>query len=360
MMATKMIAVTDLEPGLVLADAVISVSGRVLLGKNVVLTQRHISLLTTWDVKQVFIDDREEPPAAGEAEPEPGAGPAGETAPDGGIKTGACEYVKFVQEFDSLVTQVAQTFAVIQKQKLIPLSSLKDAAGQIHSSIQNNSLAGLNHLLIGDYKLADFVSRHSVMVAYLAGNIARKLMWSEQDIRGVALAGLLHDVGSLAGGKKNDPRTHLAEAAALLKKLNGIPGEVILGVVQHRECIDGSGFPTAVKGFKIHPYAKIIAIADTFHVQAYSGEYANPFPVLDTLAYKMLGKLDTEICRTFVGQVKDSLLNNRVLLLDGREAEVIFFHPNGSYLPIVRTADGQIIDLSQRGGAGISRIMAPR
>lgn len=358
-MATKMVAVKDLTPGLVLSDAVISVSGKVLLGKDVELTQRHISLLTIWDVKSVFIDIKEDEqvPAGGE-EPVVTVQPDGKEEPAVN-KAVAQEYVKFVREFDSVVTSVAQTFEIIQKQNIIPLSHLKDTAGQIHSSIQSNRLAGLNHLLISDYKLADFISRHSVMVAYLAGNIARKLKWSEEDIRGVALAGLLHDVGSLAGGKKNDPRAHIAEAAALLKKLNGVPSEVILGVVQHRECIDGSGFPTAAKGFKIHPYAKIIAIADTFHVQAYTGEYANPFPVLDMLAYDMLGKLDTAICQAFIGQVKDSLLNNRVILLDGREAEVIFFHPNGSYLPVVRTADGQIIDLARRGGAAISRIVAP-
>lgn len=353
-MAGKMVAVKSLVPGLVLADAVLSVTGKVLLGKSVALTPRHISLLDSWDVKNVFIIN-DEIQEASEPVSEQVTKPAAVHNEQVVINK---QYVKFVQDFDAMVTNVAQTFELIQKQHIIPLAHLKDTAGQIHSSIQNNSLENINYLLVNDYKLADFISRHSVMVAFFAGNIARQMRWTREDIQGVALAALLHDVGSLAANK-NDLRTHIAEAATLLRKLSGVPSEVILGVVQHRERVDGSGFPTAIDGSRIHPYAKIIAIADIFHVQAYAGAYANPFPALDLLAHEMLGKLDTAICQTFIRQVRDSLLNNKVLLRDGREAEVIFFHPNGPYLPVIRTADGQIVDLAKQSSVGISRIMAP-
>lgn len=350
-MAAKMIAVKDIVPGCVLADTVLSVKGKVLLGKDVELTPRHITLLNTWDVQNVFIRIPEEQPAVVEAAPEPTQNIV--------QKANSKDYLQFVQEFDSLVTNVAQSFDFIQKSNIIPMTPLKDAAGKIHTTITKNGLAVINYLLISDYKLANFVSRHSVMVAFFAGNIARQLKWSEEDIRGVALAGLLHDIGNLAAGKLNDTRAYLAEAAVLLKKAGGISSEVILGIIQHRECMDGSGFPTAINGFKIHPYAKVIAVADIFHVQAYTGEYANPFPVLEMLSHEMLGKLDTAVCHTFISQIRDSLLNNKIQLHDGREAEVIFFHPNGSCLPIVRTADGQIVDLSQRGSGAISRIVSP-
>jgi len=121
--------------------------------------------------------------------------------------------------------------------------------------------------------------------------------------------------------------------------------------------MDGSGYPSGVNGLKIHPYAKIIAVADMFHSKAYTTEYANPFPVLDVLANEMFGKLDPSVCHTFISRVRDSLLNNKMLLTDGQEAEIIYFHPNGSSLPVVRTADSQIIDLSERGGSLISRIV---
>ncbi|MDR3592570.1 MAG: HD domain-containing protein [Negativicutes bacterium] len=345
-MATKMMAVKDLAPGGVLADAVLSVNGKVLLGKDVVLTSRHISLLNTWDVQGVFIHIDEEAPAA---EPEPPAVTNNDSA----------EYMEFVQNYDSIVTNTVQSFDFIRRQNVVPVPRLKDTAGTIHTAIGGNGLAAMNCLLVSDYKLADFVSRHSVMVAFFAGIIARQMKWSEADIQGVALAGLLHDMGSLVGGKSldNQNKAHIAEAAGLLRETKGLSNEVILGIIQHRECMDGSGYPSGVNGLKIHPYAKIIAVADTFHARAYTDEYANPFPVLDMLSNEMFGKLDPGVCHTFISRVRDSLLNSKMLLSSGQEAEIIYFHPNGSSLPVVRMADAQILDLSQHSGSTISRII---
>lgn len=353
-MAGKMVAVKDLIPGDVLEDSVLSMAGKVLLGKDVVLTPKHISLLNTWSVQNVFISSQD----VEAAEPDkPGEAPASNEP-----KASSAGYMEFIQEYDGVVTKISQTFDLIRKRNVVPVQYLKETAGDIHTSIISKGAASaINYLLVGDYQLADFISRHSVMVAYFAGIIARQMKWSEEDVAGVALAGLLHDVGNLMTDKVVDPRTkaHIAETAALLKNVKGLSPEVILGVIQHRECIDGSGFPTGVNGLKIAPYAKVIAVADLFHSQAYTSEFANPFPVLDVLANEMFGKLDPSVCHTFISGVRDSLINNKVLLSTGEEAEVVYFYPNGSCLPVVKTSDGLIIDLSQRGSSSIRRVVSP-
>ena len=352
-MAAKITAVKSLSPGVVLADAVLSPSGKILLGKDVVLTSRHLSLLSTWDVQSVFIQYSEDTPP----EDKPS-----ENIPVSTSGFSSKKYQQFIQEYDSIVGNITQAFDFILKRSIIPLPHLKDTAGKIHTSIADNGLAVINYLLIkNEYNVLNFTTRHSVMVAFFAGIIARSLKWSDDEINAVALTGLLHDVGNLSSGKNSDSRihAHIAESAVLLKKITGVPNEVILGVVQHRECIDGSGFPIGVTGQKIHPYAKIIAVADIFHNQAYATESTNPFQVMNVLANEMFGKLDATICHTFISQVRDSLLNSKILLSDGQEAEVIFFHPNGSCLPVVRTLDGQIIDIAQRGHSAVSRIVTP-
>ncbi|HMM20746.1 MAG TPA: HD domain-containing protein [Selenomonadales bacterium] len=345
-MAVQMVAVKDLMPGSVLGDSVLSANGKILLGKDVVLTQRNIALLNAWDVKCVYVN-------AAVAET-----PAEEPAKE--VKPASSRTDKFYQEYDSIVTNTMQAFDFIRKQKIIPLPLLKDTAGHIRTSVTDNSSVITNYLLVSDHKVADFISRHSAMVGYFAAIIACQMKWSDEDVRGVALAGLLHDVGNVAAGRTAESRqTNIAEAAALLKEVKGLSSQVILGVIQHREYIDGSGHPMGVNGLKIHPYAKIIAVADTFHTQAYTAEYANPFPVLDLLAHEMFGKLDPAVCHVFINRIRDSLLRNKILLKNGQEAEVIYFHPTGSCLPVVRTADNKIVDLSQHGSAVISRIVAP-
>lgn len=339
----KMIAVKELTVGDFLASSVLSITGKILLGKDVELTSRHISLLTTWDVQNVFIHVEDQ----AVDEPVPNEVPPGNSE----------EYFKFVQEYDSIVTHTAQSFDVIKKRDIIPVNHLKDTASSIYSSIVNNNFEVMNYLLISDHKLAEFVPRHSVMVAYFAGIVARQMKWSEADIAGVAFASLLHDIGNLT--KETNAQANIAETARLLKGTKGLSSEVILGIVQHRERANSSGFPTGVEGAKIHPYAKIIAVADTFHSLAYMNEYANPFPVLDMLTREMYEKFDPDVCQNLIYRVRDSLQFNKVLLSNDQEAEIIFFHKSGYASPIVRTADNQIIDLSQNTGLKINRVVIP-
>ena len=341
----KMISVKELAVGDLLANSVLSMAGKTLLGKDVELTARHISLLTTWDVQNVFIHVDDEEVVAEESLPS--ATSMGNTE----------EYFKFVQQYDGIVTNTAQSFDIIKKRDIIPVTNLKDTASSIYSSIVNNNFEVMNYLLISDHKLAEFIPRHSVMVAYFAGIIARQMKWKPADIAGVAFSSLLHDIGNLT--KVPDSQANLVETARLLKGAKGLSNEVILGVVQHRERANSSGFPTGADGSKIHPYAKIIAVADTFHSLAYTNEYANPFPVLDMFAREMYEKFDPDVCQNLIYRVRDSLQFNKVLLSDGQEAEIIFFHKSGYSLPIVRTVDHQIIDLSQRNDLKIHRVVIP-
>jgi HD-GYP domain-containing protein (c-di-GMP phosphodiesterase class II) len=343
---SKMVAVKELVPGNILSDAVLSITGKVLLGKNVELTARHISLLITWDVQGVFINAAE--------------GDLGNSSQESESKIKSEEYIQFTKEYDGVMASTAQSFEVIQERKIIPVTNLKNTAGEIYSSIAKNSFEIMNYLLIEDYKLADAVSRHSVMVAYFSGLIARQMKWSENDITGVTLASLMHDIGNLVANKSIDFRkqAHIAETAGLLKKTSGLSGEVILGIVQHREYMNGSGFPKGSTGSQIHPYAKIIAVADAFHNLAYTDKYTNPFPILDMLTREMYGKFDADVCQNFISRVRDSLLFNKVSLSNGEMAEIVFFNKNHCYAaPVVKMANNEIIDLAERKDLTIQQIV---
>ncbi|MBC8016491.1 MAG: HD domain-containing protein [Sporomusaceae bacterium] len=341
----KRVAVKELAVGSIISEAVHSISGKILLGKDSVLTTRHISLLNTWDIRSVFIHVE-----GGESDK-----PLLETAPI----VQSTEYLQFVQEYDAIVTNTAQSFNIIRKRRIIPVSHLKDTAGSIYSSISKNNIGVMNYLLMSDPELADFIPRHSVMVAYFAGIIARQMKWSEADIAGVAFASLLHDIGNLTSDKIGDPRTevHIEETGRLLWATKGLSSEILLGIMQHRERSNGSGSPNKTTGSKIHPYAKVIAVADFFQNLTYSDEYANPFQILDVLTREMYGKFDPDVCQNLIDRVRDSLLFNKVILSNGQKAEIIFFNRGSYCLPIVKTADDQIVDLSKSSDIRISRLL---
>ncbi|HWR39199.1 MAG TPA: HD domain-containing phosphohydrolase [Patescibacteria group bacterium] len=347
-METKMIPVNELQPGNVLSDQVMTLTGKVLLGKEVVLSERTISLLTMWDISHVYIY----------GETEAVTPPAPMVANNEDVLK---NFMSFFSDYDTVVANASQSFDFVRNQKKIPVQELKDTSFSVYSSVLNSGPAVLEYLLISDYKLADTVSRHSVMVAFICGIIGHQMKLAENELKNLTLAALLHDIGKLVTGKEDvtGPEKHVITGGALLKDVGAIPPEIILSVLQHHECMDGSGFPRGTEGNKIHLFARIIAVANLFHTEAYHDEYSNPFPVLDLLSKEMFGKLDPAVCHPFIRQIRDSLINNTVVLSDGRCAEVIFFHPNNSGYPIIRTDDNQIIDLSSANNVRILHLSIP-
>ncbi len=117
-------------------------------------------------------------------------------------------------------------------------------------------------------------SGHQRRVVQLAAAMAPELGLSEERIRGLRVAGLLHDIGKIyvpaeilarPGPLRHSEidllRSHPAIGYELLK---GIPFEWPVAdiVVQHHERMDGSGYPAGLRGDAIMLEARILAVAD--------------------------------------------------------------------------------------------------
>ncbi|BBB90506.1 MAG TPA: HD domain-containing phosphohydrolase [Methylomusa anaerophila] len=354
-MPTKMIAVKDLTPGMIIGEPVLSASGKVLLGQYISITPKITALLAMWDINYVYIkvEDGIEPAAIQTIDNQP-------SDPSPLDLSDECQ--KFFNEYDNIVTTAAQSFEFIRGQKQVPVQELKDTSFSIYSTVLANGSAALDYLLVSDYTIADKVSRHSVMVAFISSIIGRQLKLSVDEIHILILAGLLHDVGKFIvanDNNSNGPQAHVINGAKLLRTVPGLPREVVVSALQHHEYMDGSGFPLGLTSEKIYLFARIIAIANIFHHQTYDEEFSNPFPALDYLSKDMFGKLDPAICQPFIRQVRDSLINSPVLLNDGRVVQVVFFNPSHDYSPVVKTQCGTVIDLGTSKNIHIKRVVAP-
>ncbi|MBI4939011.1 MAG: PAS domain S-box protein [Nitrosomonadales bacterium] len=119
-----------------------------------------------------------------------------------------------------------------------------------------------------------YTAGHQRRVAQLASAIAVELGLAEERVRGIHLAGTIHDLGKIQTPAEilSKPGRLSATEFSLIKihPQNGydilkdiaFPWPIAQMVWQHHEKLDGSGYPRGLKGEEILPEARILSVAD--------------------------------------------------------------------------------------------------
>lgn len=131
---------------------------------------------------------------------------------------------------------------------------------------------------------------HSSRVATYAQLIARHLGWSKTEQKKIYIMGLLHDIGKIGipesiinkTSKLSDEeysviQRHTIIGAEILKSVEDFP-ELSIGAHYHHERYDGKGYPEGLVGDDIPPYARIIAVADTYDAMTSKRSYRDILP----------------------------------------------------------------------------------
>lgn len=209
----------------------------------------------------------------------------------------------------------------------------------------------------------DYTFRHSVDVSAMAVIIAKSMGLSKDELREVAIAGLLHDVGKAKipaeilnkPGKLSEEefgfmKQHSLFGYKLLKEKGKYSESILLGILQHHEKLNGKGYPMGVPGAQIHKYARIIAVADVFDALVNKRVYKEPFPKGQALemVISMTQELDIDIMMHFLRSVILYPVDSIVPLSNGEMAKVVENIPNYPMRPIVVGLDhGQLYNLSE-------------
>jgi putative two-component system response regulator len=125
-----------------------------------------------------------------------------------------------------------------------------------------------------------YTAGHQRTVANLAKAIAGEIGLSQDQIEGLAMAGVIHDLGKisipaeiLAKPGRLTPlefgiiKTHPQAGYDILKPIE-FPWPVADIVLQHHERVDGSGYPQRIAGREILVEARILAVADVVEAMA--------------------------------------------------------------------------------------------
>ncbi len=155
-----------------------------------------------------------------------------------------------------------------------------------------NTIQSINLLI---EKRDPYTACHQRKVAYLAVALARGMGLAEEQIEGLKMAAMVHDIGKIyvpaailnKPGKLNKiefslVKNHPQVGYEILQLIN-FPWPAKEIVLQHHERLNGSGYPQGLKGEEILFAARILSVADVVEAMLSLRPYKRAFALNETL-----------------------------------------------------------------------------
>ena len=160
------------------------------------------------------------------------------------------------------------------KQEIVERKHAERRLQQSYNKLQQNLDETVKAMSLTVEERDPYTAGHQRRTADLAVKLARKMRLSDQMIKGIHTAGLIHDIGKISipaeilskPGRLNSAeiqliRRHPRVAYDILKNID-FPWPVGKIVLQHHEKINGSGYPQGLSGTEMLIEAKILCVAD--------------------------------------------------------------------------------------------------
>ncbi len=215
--------------------------------------------------------------------------------------------------------------------------------------LQNDDVvANVAHLRTWD----NYTFEHSVQVALLSVLVGKHLLMTEDQLVRLGTGAILHDIGKVTVPQEilQKPAALTAEEFEVVKQhpklgwdlvhegfQNIMPTSSIV-VLQHHERLDGSGYPSHLKGDEIYVFSRIVAAADVFDAiraeRNYRMRYA-PRRVLQIMQEEAGPKLDASAVQALLEHVAIIPVGEIVRLTNGLLGLVTGLHPGNPLQPLV-------------------------
>ncbi len=340
----NLIRADELEPGMILGKSVVSDSGKILLKPGLYLTEKNIRKLIKWKTLYVNI---ESPCSACLARHD------------------------ILATYEKTLELVTAAFEKIRTFQEVPIRECEELVEDYITLM--TSVAGVISILYKIKSHNEYTFGHSLNVAIIAGVIGRWLGFKGENLKDIILAGLLHDIGKifipvsildkpakLTNEEMEVIKTHSGSGFQLINDCDEISEGVKLGILQHHERQDGSGYPQQLKGEDIHIYGNIVALADLYDAMSNKRIYRSqvpPFVVIETILEQMPKKLDPNVCLIFLENIREFMMGSSVLLSDGRKAKIVSLNEFLRKRPVIQFSSGELIDLEKHRSLEIVAIL---
>jgi putative nucleotidyltransferase with HDIG domain len=346
------------EVGMKVASDVYTSNNQLIIPKNTVLDERMITRLRFYNIYGflIFRNGAQDEPVEEVSYIE--------------MLRSTPEFKKFNRTYVGSIQNVEDNFNhILGGEEEININALLAETNRILSEGRNG--AHILEMLHGIRNYDDLTYVHGLNVSLICNVFGNWLKFSQEDIRILTIAGLLHDIGKMlipreiiSKADKLTPeefriiKTHSMRGYEVLKDFP-IDIRVKYAALMHHERCDGSGYPNGFVAEQIDEFAKIIAIADVYDAMTSSRRYRNaicPFDVIAEFERDGFLKFDAGYLMTFLERIVQSYMHNMVRLSDGREGEVIMINRLSLSRPVVKVGN-DYVDLSKDRKLSIQEIV---
>lgn len=207
-----------------------------------------------------------------------------------------------------------------------------------------------------------YLYTHGLNVSLYGGLIARWMGLSEEKVREVIQAGVLHDIGKakippeilnkrgpLSPEEMEQIKKHTALGYSLVKTYQDLSEAVKEAILMHHERVNGSGYPLGITGEYLSIYTKIIMVADVYDALTSERVYKKRITPFDTfLELEKMGydHFDPQVMLVFLNNIASYYTGAKVRLNTGETGEIACILPQNISKPLI-IVKGKCIDLSR-------------
>lgn len=224
----------------------------------------------------------------------------------------------------SLITHEGETAFLISLHDISDIERVHEERENAEINIKKALFQTVNAISLTVEKRDPYTAGHQNRVAELAVAIGAEMGFSDDDLEGLKIGGLIHDIGKIQIPAEilNRPgpineferliiQDHTVVGYEIISTVN-FPWPIADIVLQHHENIDGSGYPSGLKGDEIKLESKIMAVADVVAAMSEYRPYRDMFSIagIVSLLKKESGKkFEPEIIGICINIIQDESYN---------------------------------------------------
>ncbi|WP_199622343.1 HD-GYP domain-containing protein [Paenibacillus alkalitolerans] len=323
----RYVSIDSLEPGQFLGKSIFTNNGTVLLSEGVQLTVFMINTLRRIGVAFVYVKD-------------------------GHFDDIEITDVVSDETKRAVIKQMSDLFGSVRSGKEFNTKRVSAAIDSLLDDIMKNKDVLIHLSDIRSSDNADYM--HALNVCMMSCVVGMNMGLPYTQLKELAIGALLHDIGKVNAAAEDDegadPKRHHTWIGFETLKLKREYSLLIAHVAfQHHEHADGTGVPRGLTSEAIHPYAKIVAVANTYDNLlsglGESGKRMLPHEACERIMAMAGKQLDKDVIVEFLKTVSVYPTGTSVRLTNKETGVVVGQHRGLPGRPVVRVVahdEGQL------------------